>query len=248
LLESLDTSFRSERRIEHTLELPVRGTVELGSRRQLAKTNLDARLQEPYQMLRTNLVYSDSRTDTPIYIFSSPTKTERRARVLGNLALAAADSGQRVLLLDADLRNTDLTDILQLSNEHGLTDYLMASPDSLEDPQRYSELRQQITLREVSEHLDVIPSGTTTENPIRLLESKLMKDLLERLRHDDYDFIIVNTPPILLFPDASTLASLTEIEVLLILEHARSRSENAVAALDQVQQIGGHLNGVIYVR
>jgi len=248
LLESTDTSFRSERRIEHMLELPIRGTVELGSRRQLAQAKLESRLQEPYQMLRANLVFSDSSTDTPIYIFSSPTNTERRSRVLGNLALAAAESGSHVLVLDADLRQPELSNTLQLSNEHGLAEYLTASPDILDDPKQFSEVREQITQREVSENLDVIPGGTSTQNPIRLLESKMMRELLERLRHDDYDFIIVNTPPILSYPDASTLASLTGIEVMLILEHARSRSENAVAALDQVQQVGGELNGVIYVR
>lgn len=247
-LEAMDTRIRSERRIEHLLELPVRGTVELGSRRQLAKTRLDSRLQEPYQMLRTNLVYSDSRTDTPIYIFSSPTNTERRALVLGNLALAAADSGSRVLLLDADLRRPDLTKTLQLSNEHGLVDFLTAAPETLPDSAAVGQAMEAITQREISERLDVIPSGSSTENPIRLLESPAMQRLVDWLRHGDYDFVIVNTPPIVLFPDASTLASLSGIEVLLILEHARSRSEHAVAALDQVQQIGGRLNGVIFVR
>ncbi|MCA9911917.1 MAG: hypothetical protein KC496_01145, partial [Anaerolineae bacterium] len=248
LLEAADTTFRSERRIELVTELPVRGTVELGSRRQLAHTNLDKKLQEPYQMLRTNLVYSDQSATVPTYIFSSPTNTERRETVLGNLALAAADSGSRVLLLDADMRTPGIADALQLSNERGLVDLLALPDEDMENDDKLTALLEEIIQHNVKDRLDVLTSGTTSENPIRLLESIAMKRVLYLFQHSSYDFIVINTPPILLYPDASTLAALINVEVLLVLENARSRSENALSALDQVQQIGGRINGVVFAR
>lgn len=248
LLEAADTSFRSERRIELVMELPVRGTVGVGSRRELARTNLDKKLQEPYQMLRTNLVYSDQSAAVPTYILSSPTNTERRETVLGNLVLAAADSGSRVLLLDADLREPGIADTLKISNERGLVDLLLLPEEDLQDDNAITTLLDEVIQRNVTDRLDVLTSGSTTENPIRLLESVVMKRVIYFFQHSDYDFVVINTPPILLYPDASTLAALSDIEVLLVLENARSRSENALSALDQVQQIGGRINGVIFAR
>ncbi len=248
LLEAADTTFRSERRIELVMELPVRGTVDVGSRRQLARTNLDAKLQEPYQMLRTNLIYSDQSAAVPTYIFSSPTKTERRETVLGNLVLAAADSGSRVLLLDADMREPGIANTLQISNERGLVDLLSLTQEDLDDEEKLTTLVDEVIQYNVTDRLDVLTSGATKDNPIRLLESVAMKRVLYLFQHSSYDFIVINTPPILLYPDASTLAALSNIEVLLVLENARSRSENAISSLDQVQQIGGRINGVIFAR
>lgn len=249
LLEALDTTFRTERRVEYALQVPVRGTVQPGGSRTLTTPPTNARQLEQYQMLRTTLLYSESNDQQPVYIISSPTNAENKEKIVGNLALSAADSGSRVLLVDADLRQSRLAQLMQLNNQVGLVNFLHLSPAELDDDRQRRQAMQQVIQSTSVPGLDVITPGVVEENPIRLLESSTMLNWLQLLLStDEYDFILINTPPVLLYPDASALAALTGLEFLLITENARTRSQDGTAAYDQITQVGGKLTGAIFAR
>lgn len=249
LLEALDTTFRTERRLETVLQIPVRGSVQSGSRRALTTPPTDARMLEQYQMLRTTLLYSDADERQPIYILSSPTDAEAKERIVGNLALSAADSGSRVLLIDADLRQSRLHRLMRLNNQVGLVNFLNLSPEEIDDDIQRNNALQQVIQSTETPGLDVVTTGVVEENPIRLLESPTMLHWLELLLNNrDYDFILLNTPPVLLYPDTSALAALTGLECLLITQNAKTRSQNGVAAYDQITQVGGKVTGAIFAR
>ncbi len=246
LIEAVDTSYRNPKQIENTLKLPVRGTVSVGSRPNLSKGMKDVKALEQYQILRTNLIYVHEEDQRPAYIFSSPTQGEQKETIIANLAMAAADTGSRVLLVDADMRQARMTSLLRLPNERGLVDFLEAAPDNIDETRRSDMLASLIQETEI-DGLHIITPGSTQVNAIRLLESPIMLRWWNVLLNElDYDLILVNTPPLQLYPDTATLVVQTGIELLLVLENAKSRPEEARSALDRFRQIGGKVNGVIF--
>ncbi len=161
---------------------------------------------EAFRSLNTNIRLLGS--DSPInsFVISSSIPTEGKSTISSQLAQAAAAMGQRVLIVDADLRRPQVHERLGLNNDRGLSDILAMGFD-LEDAIQ--------KIRGV-ENLDVLTAGASPPDPTRLLSSVKMQQLMEELRSSNYyDLVIYDTPPILGFADGRILTKYTNGVILV---------------------------------
>lgn len=159
---------------------------------------------EAFRSLYTNIGFLGS--DTPIHsvVISSAVHADGKSTVSLNLAQAAAAMGQRVLLVDADLRRPRVHTLLNLPNEQGLSNAISSSLPVL-------DLIQQSPL---SDNLFILTSGQIPPDPTKLLSSKKMQTIMEQLRQQ-FDFVIYDTPPLIGLADSSLLAAYTSGIVLV---------------------------------
>jgi capsular exopolysaccharide synthesis family protein len=141
------------------------------------------------------------------------------------MAISFAQAGHKTLLIDCDLRKTVQHKYFGIDRKPGLTDYL------------FGEVKLEAAIRDSGiPNLSVITSGQTSNNPAELLASKKMKELLESLKLE-YDFILVDTPPILVCSDSRILAETADGMILIV----RVESTN-IKALDHAINLTKHLN------
>jgi polysaccharide biosynthesis transport protein len=161
---------------------------------------------EAFRSLNTNIRLLGS--DSPInsLVISSSVPSEGKSTISSHLAQAAAAMGQRVLLIDADLRRPQVHHWIGLNNDRGLSNILATGLDLDDAIQRVPQW----------ENLSVLTAGDIPPDPTRLLSSNRMQQLMERLNDEErYDLVIYDTPPILGFADGRILAKSTNGVVLV---------------------------------
>jgi capsular exopolysaccharide synthesis family protein len=165
-------------------------------------------------------------------VVTSPHPGEGKSTISINLAIALAQDGHRVAVLDCDLRKPRLHQIFDLENKLGLTSYLTGKTD----------LESIIISTEV-DNLDLIPAGPIPPNPAELLNSQTYKNLLQDLRRN-YDHVIIDTPPTLDFADARVVA-LQADGVLLVAKHQYTTREAGRLARQYLSQVNARMLGMV---
>jgi polysaccharide biosynthesis transport protein len=152
-------------------------------------------ITEAFRILQTNLQFSNSDNSLKVIVVTSSVPQEGKSTIAANLALTMADLGKRVLLVDVDMRKPSQQKIWKLDNKVGLS----------------SVLTDQTTLdlakQQLSDHIDIVTSGPIPPNPVTLIQSKKMLDLVEMASHD-YDLVILDSPPVTVAADASILGKI----------------------------------------
>jgi capsular exopolysaccharide synthesis family protein len=186
---------------------------------------------EAYRTLRTNIQLSS--IDSPIraLLITSASADEGKSTTLANLAVAFAQAGQRVVLVDSDLRRPSLHTIFGLANERGLTSML------LEDDAAAPLLATAV------EGLRLLPSGPIPPNPSELLGSKRIENAIERLKADA-DLLLFDAPPALAVSDAAVLSRRVDA-VMLIVSAGRTKRDHASRARQVLERAGARLLGVV---
>lgn len=170
---------------------------------------------EAFRSLNTNISLLGS--DSPInsIVISSTVPSEGKSTVASYLAQAAAAMGQKVLLIDADLRRPQVHRWMGLDNQEGLSNLLATG----------LELEKVIRTLPHWENLAVVTAGTIPPDPTRLLSSKRMQELMDRIKlQKNYDLIIYDTPPLLGFADGRILAARTNGVILVVKMSQTDRS------------------------
>ncbi|RMH61232.1 MAG: polysaccharide biosynthesis tyrosine autokinase [Calditrichaeota bacterium] len=201
-------------------------------------THLDPKspVSEAYRSLRTNIQFSRVDQKIKAVLVTSSGPKEGKSTTSANLAIAMAQSGKRVVLIDADLRRPVVHSIFGMDKDEGLTNYMMDDID-------YDTMIK----KSIMDNLYVIPSGVLPPNPSEMLESEKMKKLLERLRND-FDFVLFDTPPIIAVTDAAILGTIVD-GAILVVKAGQTNYDALVRAkslLDAVNTriLGALLNGV----
>lgn len=190
-------------------------------------------VSEAYRGLRTALLLSSAQ-ELKVVAITSAGSGEGKTATSTNLAVVMAQLGRRVLLIDGDLRKPRLHEVFRISNRTGLVNVLAGG----EDP---SEVLVTVGVP----NLNIIPSGPVPPNPSELLSSDRMRELLRRAR-GRFDFVIVDTPPVLAVTDATIIGSMTDGVVLclragkVLREDARTCRDRLVMA--EVKILGSVLN------
>ena len=174
--------------------------------------NIESRspLAESYQQLRTNLAFSLSADDSKALLFTSSMPAEGKSTMAANVAEALSESAKRVLVIDGDLRKPDLHRYFEFPNTSGLSSIFLGE---VQEAESY--------LRKVSDQLDVLTSGPLPPNPTELLSSPKLGAILGRLV-DNYDHIVIDSPPLLGLADASLWANHAD-GVILVARRGRTR-------------------------
>lgn len=190
------------------------------------------RVAEALRMIRTNLLYTLANTDSRVVIFSSAEPSAGKSTVCSNLALIMAQSGARVLLIDADMRRPVQHRHFRLRRSDGLSK-ILAGMATLEE----------CLHKQVSPNLDLLMVGSIPPNPSELLGSDRMRELLD-LASEQYDYIFVDTPPICVVADALVLAPMSA-GIVLVTRQGQTTYEEVEESIDAIKQINVDLLGVV---
>jgi len=234
----VDTRLRSTADVDELRVAPVLGTVGRRRRGSLAFADEpQGAAADDFRRIRAQLQFSDVDAVARTIAVSSVSADDRESRgtVILDLALAYAERGQSVLVIDADLRGGGLADLAAVSDETGLTDVVVGR---LEFADAVTSWRDRV---------DVIPTGEVPPNPSPLLSSKSMALFVDSAR-ERYDVVLVDTPGVLSSSDALELGRLTDGVVLVATVGHSSRGQlvQAARALTgvQVPVLGVVLDGV----
>src|SRR4051812_26411736 len=205
-IEYLDTSVKTIDDVERALQAPVLGVIpqNVGS---LIDEGPDSPHAEAYRVLRTNIMFSQKDPTMNTITIVSAGAGEGKSTTTFNLATIFAQNGQRVLIVDSDLRRPSIHKILKVSNSVGLTNYLLKQ-NSLEEVIQTTPLST----------LDFLPSGKMPSSSMGVLSSAQMKDLIQELRRF-YVCVFFDPPPIM----GVTAASIVAREVDMVMQFIKSR-------------------------
>ena len=187
---------------------------------------------ESLRSLRTSLQFALMDSPNGVVAFSGPSPGVGKSFISSNFAQVLADSGKRVLLLDADLRNGSIHKIFGLPREQGVSDVAAGS------------LTLQTAVHRVSERLHVLTAGQIPPNPSELLLSPRFRELIEAAAKQ-YDLVVLDTPPILAVTDAAIVGRLAGV-TLLVLREGKHPVREVTLALKRFSQSGVRLAGIVF--
>jgi succinoglycan biosynthesis transport protein ExoP len=224
-LDYMNDTIKTPEDVSRRLKLPFLGLVPAvrGEKHPLlTSSHVPHDFGESFRALRTSLIskYPDSGTKTILVTSAQP--LEGKTTTAANIAMALAYGGSRVLLIDADMRRPGLHRPLRLTNDRGLSQVLVGQ----------ARVRDVIQ-RTVDPNLLAITAGKTPPNPSELLASERMRTLLTNLAHGPFDWIIVDTPPVLAVTDAVILAPLVS-GVTYVIGAEMTRRRLAERALETI--------------
>jgi capsular exopolysaccharide synthesis family protein len=230
-IEYLDTSVKTIDDVERSLQAPVLGVIpqNVGS---LVEEGPESPHAESYRVLRTNILFSQKDPKLNTITVVSGGAGEGKSTTVFNLATVFAQNGQRVLLVDSDLRRPSLHRQLKVSNSIGLTNYLLRQ-NSLEE----------VIQTTPAPTLDFMPSGKLPSSSMGLLSSTQMKELIRDLKRR-YDWVFFDSPPIMGVSDASILASEVDM-VLMVIQYRRYPQPMTIRAKQMIEKVGGNLLGIV---
>jgi len=226
-LDYMNDTIKTPEEVTRRLRLPFLGLVPSvrGDKHPLlASSHVPHDFGESFRALRTALISKYPSAGTKIVVVTSAQPLEGKTTTAANIAMALAYGGSRVLLVDADMRRPGLHRPLRLTNERGLSQVLIGQ----------ARVRDVIQ-RTVDPNLLAITAGRTPPNPSELLSSERMKTLLTNLAHGPFDWIIVDTPPVLAVTDAVILAPLVS-GVTFVVGAEMTRRRLAERAIETVMQ------------
>lgn len=238
LLEYLDDTVKSADDVRQLTQLPTLGGVPNIVGDQLPDKLIALRqprspVAEAYRMVRTNMRFSTIDNPLRTLMITSPNPGEGKSLTTANLAVVLAQSGQRVIVVDADLRRPMQHLVFELDDKFGLTTIL---PDPA---MRVSDVWQNTPI----ENLKVITSGPIPPNPADMLGSKRMGQLIDELK-TKAEIVIFDTPPVTAVADATILAGRLD-GVLLVARSGRTRRSPLQHSKDVLSAANANLLGVI---
>ncbi|MPM06216.1 Tyrosine-protein kinase YwqD [bioreactor metagenome] len=190
---------------------------------------------ESYRTLRTNIQYSSFDKEYKVIMVTSSEPGEGKSTTAGNLALCLAQGEKKVILVDCDLRKPSLHKKFKISNIVGLSDVMIGKEELVTAMHRYNN------------NLVILTSGKIPPNPSEMLSSKAMTTLLDALKQN-FDYIILDTPPVQAVTDSQILATKADGAILVVrAERTKKDSvQNAISLLKKVNAniIGTVLNGL----
>jgi polysaccharide biosynthesis transport protein len=245
LLEALDDRVRGAEDVEALVGAPVLTLIPKIDPRELGLSSQEiglaafkdpkCALAEAVRSLRTQLLFSTAEGAPDILHFTSANPGEGKTTTTVNTAIAFAQAGSTVLLIDGDLRNPSLHRTFALPNALGLTNYLAGTAKPLE-----------ISQPSPVKNLFTITSGPLPPNPVELLASAKMLDLLS-LASERFDIVILDGPPVIGLADALVLANMARATVFVVDAGSTHRRE-IMGAVKRLRQANAHLLGAVLAK
>ena len=255
VLELMDTSIHSEEDISRNCKYPVLATIPdmeghgKGQKQTCDKSpkkekvelvcgNINLAAAESYKILRTKLQFSFA-DDGKCHIIgvSSAMVGEGKSLSAINLAYTTAQLGKRVLLIDCDMRRPSLADKIPIQKHPGLSEYLKGQTT-------VENLLQPCGVQDDAQVFHAVSAGQTPKNPMELLSSVRMKQMLEQLR-SHYDYIILDLPPVGEVGDAMVAAKLTD-GMLMVVRQDYCNRDALNSAMRQFEFVDAKILGVVF--
>jgi capsular exopolysaccharide synthesis family protein len=230
-IEYLDTSVKTIDDVERTLQAPVLGVIpqNVGF---LLDEGAESPHAEAYRVLRTNLLFSRKDDQLNSIAIVSAGAGEGKSTTVMNLATVFAQNGNRVVIVDSDLRRPTLHKMFRVTNSIGLTNYLLKQ-NTLEEVIQTTSLPT----------LDFMASGKLPSSSMGILSSSQMKSLIGELKKR-YDFVFFDSPPLMGVSDASILASEVDL-TMQVIQYRRYPQPMNIRAKQMIEKVGGNLLGIV---
>jgi polysaccharide biosynthesis transport protein len=252
LLEAIDNTVRTPEQAQIISSLPSLGMIPLGltggpesggqrlsvtSSKETVELVTQSRPQsqmaESYRALRTSLLLTAAGAPPKVILVTSALPQEGKTTTSLNSAIVLAQKGSRVLLIDADLRRPSIHKAMALGPRTGLSNVLTGS----------ATLQQAVVRSPLLPTLFVLPAGSVPPNPAELLASTNMQEILRELR-DQYDHIVIDTPPTLSVTDAVVLSPCADT-VVLVIRSGQTTKQALRRARDLLMRVNAHISGVL---
>lgn len=241
-LEYLDNTIKDPEDIKRYLNIPYLGPVPVIAPNDNQGKDVPPEMvvlnspksaaSEAYRGIRTGILFSSAESEPQVIMVTSAGPQEGKTITSSNLAITMAQSGNKVVLLDCDMRRPRVNKLFGISRNRGMTNLLVEKTDL------------KLTVFNTSiPNLHVIPSGPIPPNPSEILGSKRMEELIEVLRKN-FTRIIIDTPPITAVTDATLLGKLSD-GVVLVVRANRTVRDMAKTGLEQLRAVGAKLLGVV---
>ena len=248
--ESFDSTIRTTEQVEAVAGLPAVGIIpdlgashalrlRRGNAQRVGCNILDApssQLAESYRALRTALLFSNGDVSPKVILVTSALPQEGKTTASLNSAIALAYQGAKVLLIDADLRRPELHACLGVPAEPGLGELLAADDVPSVVPFACAK----------APNLFLLPAGYRRPSPAEALGSERMRDLLNKFRKR-FDFVVIDTPPVLAVTDAVVLSKSAD-GVLLVVRSAETTEQSLLRARDLLLRVNARIAGVLVNR
>ena len=197
----------------------------------ITRENPKSPVSEAYRTIRTNIQFAGVDKAMKTIVFTSTAQDEGKSTVVANLGIVMAQAGQKVVIMDCDFRNPTQHRLFKLQNK-GLSNCIATGKDVLE-----------IVQSSGTPGLDILTSGPVAPNPSEILASNRMKTVIEGLK-EKYDYVLIDTPPVLPVTDSSVISSIADGTILLT---AWNQITPAMAkeAKTRLEQAGAKILGVV---
>jgi len=234
--DTLDDTIKNPEDLRRRFNLPILGMIPWHAtpdNKPVTQVEPRSPTAEAFRALRTNITFAA--VDRPLrrIMITSPTPQEGKTTISSSLAVVLAQADKQVVLIDADLRRPKVHRKFELHNRIGLTDLFVRPLDALSGIVKFVEIHG----------LAVITSGGLPPNPAELLTSQKMIDILDRL-NQDFDIILIDTPPVLTVTDAAALAPAMD-GVIVVAKPGSTKLSSLQQTLVQLRSVGARVLGVV---
>lgn len=245
LLEYMDDTVKTPDDVSQLTALPtltgIASIAEEQGQKLITHMRPRSPISEAFRVLRTGIQFSSLDKPNRILLVTSPNPSEGKSTLAANLAVVIAQAGNNVLLIDADLRRPTQHKLFDLSDRHGLTSLLLEMSMNGRDDNLNNLLSGHLQKTPVS-GLNVLSSGAIPPNPSELLGSATMRSLLNFLK-TKYDFVVIDSPPILAVTDAVVLSTETD-GLVLVIDADNTRRGALKQSVARLREVNANIIGV----
>lgn len=235
IVDYMDKTVKTAEDLEKYVGMSSLGSIPYFGRDKglVLRENPRSPIAESYRSIRTNIQFANIDGDLKTILFTSSNKSEGKTSTISNIALTMADAGHKVILIDCDFRNSSIHKAFNLTNKHGVTDILLKEEEYAKNIHRVGANR----------NLDLLTAGQSPSNPSELLYSKSMKKFIDKLK-EDYEYVLVDTPPITPVTDATVMSSYID-GVILVCSAGKTEIESLKRAVEALRRVESNIIGVI---
>ena len=187
---------------------------------------------EAYRVIRTSVQFAQAGKELQTIALTSCTPNEGKSTTIANLAIVLTQAGKSVLLIDCDMRNPTVHKNFNLSNKIGLSSCISMGT-AVDDAVQATAI----------EGLDALTAGVIPPNPSELLGSERMQSILQRAK-EEYDYVLIDTPPVLPVTDSLVLGSMVD-GLILVIDSGEIKVEMAREVKNQLVHAGANILGVV---
>lgn len=227
-LDYLDNTVRTSDDVEHYLHLPLLAIVPKEG------PETEGAVREAYQTLRTGLLFSRKNPAQNVILFTSAGPQEGKSCTTINLAKTMASAGERVVILDCDLRRPTVHQRLAIERDRGITNYILSSEG--EDWSKYVKATDR-------PNVYAITCGPIPPNPAEVFAHERFKGLLALLRAR-FDWVFIDSPPVVSLADAVLLASLSDM-IAMVIKHNENDKDLIRRCIHNIRRVNPNVIGAV---
>ena len=235
-----DDTIKSEEDIEKNVKLKAIGTLPVDKEKNelIVKNNPKSQIVESIKTIRTNILYS---TNKNAILVTSCKQDEGKTWVINNLAVTFAQTGKRVILVDANLREeSNKNDIFEIDKGEGLSDFIKEiSEDNLDNLQKSRNYIKETKIP----NLHILQNGTIPPNPVELVSSRNMQKIIKLLKNM-YDVVLIDGTSSIMVSDSIALSSMFD-STILISENKKTKINDLKKVKKLIEDVHGNILGVI---